>query len=299
MCLKGAGGMDVSFLLREVEEGRQNAWRSYLFCGLMGIAPVVMLLFRKTAAALVVLGLWLLYYLVLVRQDGKKYAAAFLRGNLLASLSPLVEGVEYHGKAGIPREELLADRLLPIREGNSCITFHRVTGKYGGRALELCDVSFQLAEPDEQNRPRFFSGCWVRIRLERPTGRQLRLVSGDLALPSSLTPWYGAEGLTPAPLGQERAGRVFSSWRREGTPGLGETVPDLAAGLWEERELPLAMGLEEDRLVFFLPRRFLAPGEPPVRFPVSQSVLCQSPLPELEGILKVAAACEKLAEKTS
>ena len=134
--------MDVSTLLQEVEAKRQNAWRSYLFCGLMGIAPVAMFLLQKTSAALVLSALWIFYYLLLTRPDRKKYAAAFLRGNLLASLSSLLEGVAYHGKTGLPREELLAEKLLPIREGNSFMTFHCTSGTSRRLEVTLSDVSF-------------------------------------------------------------------------------------------------------------------------------------------------------------
>ena len=193
--------MDVSTLLQEVEAKRQNAWRSYLFCGLMGIAPVAMFLLQKISAALVLSALWILYYLLLTRPDRKKYAAAFLRGNLLASLSSSLEGVAYHGKTGLPREELLAEKLLPIREGNSFMTFHCTSGTSRRLEVTLSDVSFQLDAPDEKGRPQFFSGCWAQIKLDRPTGLRLRLVTADLAAPGLLTPWFEEKaGLSPLSL---------------------------------------------------------------------------------------------------
>ncbi len=292
--------MDVSTLLQEVEAKRQNAWRSYLFCGLMGIAPVAMFLLQKTSAALVLSALWILYYLLLTRPDRKKYAAAFLRGNLLASLSSSLEGVAYHGKTGLPREELLAEKLLPIREGNSFMTFHCTSGTSRRLEVTLSDVSFQLDAPDEKGRPQFFSGCWAQIKLDRPTGLRLRLVTADLAVPSLLTPWFEEKaGLSPLSLEPHRAARVFTAWGEKNSPGLTQSALGHLMDLREKKDLPLAIGLEEDHLAVFFPRRFLSAGEPSLRAPVTEAALLRSPLPELEELLKAAVACARAAAPES
>ncbi len=292
--------MDMTALLQELEAKRQNAWHSTIFCTLMGIAPVALLLFRKPAVALVVLALILAYYFFLVRPDLKKFQDSFLRANLLASLSPVMEEVTYQGKAGIPREELFASRLLPIREESSCMTFHRLTGRSHGLEVELSDATFQLETPDEKGRPRFLSGCWARVKLYRPAGGKARLVTADLLAPDALTPWYKEKlGLAPCSLEPHRAARVFTAWQEPHDSRLAQSVLGHLMDLREKKGLPLALALEGDRLAAFFPRRFLAPGALSCRQPVTQGMLLASPLPELEELLKTALACARAADPES
>ena len=288
--------MDMTTLLQEVEAKRRNAWQGTVLCTLMGIAPVALLLFKLPVVAFIVLALVVLYYLFVVRPDQKKYQDAFLRANLQASLSPLLEEAAYQGSAGVPREELFACRLLPIREEDSCLTFHRLTGQSRGLEVELTDATFRLEDPDEKGRPRFFSGCWARVKLYRPAGTRARLVTADLIPPEALTPWYEEKlGLSPCSLEPHRAARVFTAWGEKNAPPLTQSVLGHLMDLREKKNLPLAVALEEDCLTAFFPRRFLAPGAPSCRQPVTQGMLLRSPLPELEELLKTALACARAA----
>lgn len=287
--------MDFSTVTQEVEAKRQNAWRGYLFSGLMGLAILAMLFLGKIGAAAVITVPWALYHFFLVLPDGKKFGDAFLRGSLQAGLSSQLDEVAYHGKTGIPREALLEARLLPILDGRSCMTFHRVTGVSQGMAVEISDVSFQLEGPDGKGRPQFLSGCWVRVNLGRPTGRDLRLVTDNLLPPQYLSPWYRETmGLVLTEAENPRLGKTFSLWQQEGAPGLSDSAAEHLAELREAHDLPLAVGLAGDRLTFFLPRRFIAPGAPSIRRPVPEAALRRSPLPELDGILETALALRRM-----
>lgn len=287
---------DIAATIREIEKKRCNVRNDYLFFGLMNIALLVLIFLRSMGAALVVAALELAYYFLLVRPDSKKFAAAYREASVAAALSQRMENAAYRGKGGIDREEVLSARLLPMRPGNSCLTFHRVTGEGKGMALELSDLTFQLEDGGQLSRPRFVTGCWVRVTLDRSTGKSLRMVGRELVEPAIQRPWFQANtDFVPAGWEKEEIDRVFCSYAKAGEGlSLPDAVLDKLRGLAESAPASFAFALDGERLTFFLHRRFVTAGDPSVKTEVTEALLRREYLPELEHIVKIAAACRRM-----
>ena len=167
-------------IIQELEAKRAAARRGYLICAAMGVALVVMLGTHQYTRALAVLALTVIVYLLLARQDIKGFSDAYRKAAAQAAMGKWLEDAAYHGKEGSPPQQLRDARLLLVKEGNGCVTYHRITGRGAGTAWELCDASFQAVSPGSDGRNQFLSGCWLRGKLDRPTGQRLRMVSRNI-----------------------------------------------------------------------------------------------------------------------
>lgn len=292
---------DLTAAVKDIETKRCRARNGYLFFGLMGIALVVLLFLQSMGAAVVVGVLVLGYYFFLVRPDVKRFNAAYREAAVAASLSRQMEDAAYRGKEGIRREEILAAQLLPIKPDNSCMTFHRVTGTGKGMTLELSDLTFQLEDEGEKARPCFITGCWIRVTLDHSTGRSLRMVGRELVDTAVQRPWFAAHTpFVPAGWEKEELDRLFCSYTKEGEPlSLPDGALECLRRLAETAPESLAFALEGEMLTLFLRRRFVTPGDPGIKIPVTPALLTREYLPELEDILKLAAACWRMDPRRS
>ena len=211
-----------------------------------------------------------------------------------AAMGKWLEDADYHGKEGSPPQQLRDARLLPVKEGNGCVTYHRITGRGAGAAWELCDASFQAVSPGSDGRNQFLSGCWLRGKLDRPTGQRLRMVSRNIVTPALLAPYF-LERTDFRPLVWENLAvdQEFSSFAPAGQlPQLPNGVLDRLLELTEKTPGSVALGLDDDVLTVMLCHRFVTTGDPIVRDPVTRERLEQQALPELEQVLALAAACQ-------
>jgi len=278
--------------VEQLEAKRAAARRGYLICAAMGVALVVMLGTHQYARSLAVLALAALLYFCLARPDIKGFSAAYRQAGIEAAMGKRLDNVAYHGKSGIPPETLRADRLLPVKEGNGCITYHRVTGEKAGVRWELSDATFQAVSPGQEGRNQFVSGCWLRGQLPRSTGQHLRLVSRSIVSEALLTPYFVEKtGYRPMKWEDQRLDREFSGYALEGClPELPPAFFDRLLELAEKTPGAVALGLDDDRLALMLCHRFVSAGDPGVRDPVTREKLETEALPELEQVLELAAA---------
>ena len=281
-------------IIQELEAKRAAARRGYLICAAMGVALVVMLGTHQYTRALAVLALTVIVYLHLARQDIKGFSDAYRKAAAQAAMGKWLEDAAYHGKEGSPPQQLRDARLLPVKEGNGCVTYHRITGRGAGTAWELCDASFQAVSPGSDGRNQFLSGCWLRGKLDRPTGQRLRMVSRNIVTPALLAPYF-LERTDFRPMVWENLAvdQEFSSFAPAGQlPQLPDGVLDRLLELTEKTPGSVALGLDDDVLTVMICHRFVTTGDPIVRDPVTRERLEQQALPELEQVLALAAACQ-------
>lgn len=276
-------------IIKELEAKRGSAIFGSVIFVLFCAGALILMAARRLGLGLVLLGAGCLYYLLLVRRDVKKFTGLFLEKNLEAGLGKSLAGAAYRDYAGIPREEIFRAGLLPMVEDSSCITFHRVTGSAKGLTAELCDVTFQPVR-EERERLRFVSGCWIAMTLEQDTGCRLRMVSRRLVAEQAAERWYPEAGFRPFRWGKERVDGEFYSC---GEACLGDSALGRLMDLVEFTPGTVAMGVEGNRLWFFLGRRLLAGGEPGLKEAVTEAMLRRDPLPELEYLLKTATAIRR------
>lgn len=284
-------------VIKSLEAKRAAAKRGYLVCAALGVALVVMLGTHQYARSLAVLAVLLICYLLLARPDIQGFHDAFRTENIRAALGKRLEEVSCHGKAGIPPEELRAAKLLPVKEGNGCITRYRVTGRGAGAGWELCDASFQAVSPGQEGRNQFLSGCWIAGKLSRSTGQHLRLVSRNVATEALLTPYFVEKtGFRPMRWEERELDEAFSSYALEGQ--LPQLPPAFFRRLLElaEKTPGAAVALDGDRLTLMLCHRFVTTGDPVVRDEVTKERLEREALPELEQVLALARACQGMEE---
>lgn len=287
--------MDTAATLKELETKRRAAQRGYLLFGLMNLVLILFLLTRRMGTALVILALELVYYFFLARPDIKSYAAVFREKNAAAAMAKHMEKAAYQSRSGISREVILADRLLPVKPGNSCMTFHRITGEKDRMELELSDVSFQLDAGEERSKPQFLTGCWVRVKLDHSSGRSLRMVARTLVDPELQRDWFQKHSFHPIGWEREPLDGLFCSYAGE---GAAFSLPEAVLARIDElaRTVPasFALGIEGDTLFFMLHRRYVTCGDPGLKRPLTQADLERDPLPELEQIIGLARACRRM-----
>lgn len=278
-------------VIKELEAKRGSAVFGSVIYILFCVGALALLFLRRMGPGLVLLGVGCLYYFLLVRRDIKKFTGLFLRENLRAGLGKHLTGVAYQGYAGIPREELFAAKLLPMTEDSSCLSFHRVTGEGKGVRLELSDVTFQLWQPEEKARARFISGCWVAAQLDHGTGCRVRLAGRGLFPERIGEEYYSGLGLGAVTWGSRRVDEAFCSF---GEGGLSESVLGRVMDLVEYTPGAVAVGVEDDRVWFYLGGRLLAGGEPGLKEAVTPEMLAADPLPEMAYIMKVVTALRRM-----
>lgn len=283
--------------IQALEEKRAAARRGYLVTATLGVAVVVMLGTHQYTRVLAVAAVWLLYYLFLARPDIRKFSEAYRRAGVEAAMGRRLEQATYHGRAGIPVKTIRADQLLPVKESNGCVTYHRITGRGAGAEWELCDASFQAISPGQEGRNKFLSGCWIRARLDRSTGQHLRLVSRSIVSEALLTPYFVEKTVYRPMLWEDRrVDREFASYAGEGSlPELPPVFFDRLLELAEKTPGAVALGLDDGQLALMLCHRFVTAGKPGVRDAVTREMLETEALPELEQVLALAEELSKQA----
>ena len=282
--------------VQELETKRGAARRAYLFYGLANVVVLLLLISSQLKPALVALVLSLVYYFFLARPDIKGFASAFRRANIGTAMQKHLEGLVYHGKAGMDPALLVKDQLLPVKPGRSCLTYHRITGAGKGMELELSDATFQVESDNDKARAQFLSGCWVRVKLDHGTGQHVRLVSRMMVSDGLQRPYFASHTqFQPIEWGSERVDREFCSYALEGQlPDVSESVLGRLMDLTEYTHGSVAMGIEDDVVSFMICHRFVSAKDPGLKAPVTQEMLELDPLPELEYMMKVATACRRM-----
>lgn len=278
--------------IQTLEAKRSAARRGYLVCAALGVALVVMLGTHQYTRALAVAAVTAVCYFLLARPDIRGFADAYRKANVQTAMGRWLEDAAYHGKAGTDPEKIRAARLLPVKEGNGCITYHRITGRGAGAEWELCDVSFQAVSPGAEGRNQFLSGCWITGELEQPTGQWLRMVSRKIATDALLTPYFLEKtDYRPMTWEDKQLDQEFTSFAREGQlPEPSPAFRDRLLELVEKTPGAVALALDDERLTVMLCHRFVTTGDPGVRDAVTPERLEQQALPELEQVLELAKA---------
>ena len=278
--------------IQALEAKRSAARRGYLICAALGVALVVMLGTHQYTRALAVAAVTAVCYFLLARPDIRGFADAYRKANVQTAMGRWLEDAAYHGKAGTDPEKIRAARLLPVKEGNGCITYHRITGKGAGAEWELCDATFQVISPGAEGRNQFLSGCWITGELEQPTGQWLRMVSRNMVSDALQAPYFLEKtDFRPMAWGREALDREFCSYAPDGRlPRLPDAVLDRLLELNEKTPGTLALALDDSTLTLMLCHRFVTAGDPGVRDAVTPERLEQQALPELEQVLELAKA---------
>lgn len=282
--------------VEELEKKRKSARWSYILYGLFNLAVLLVLVTGKFTLGLVLLGLSLLYYFLMARPDIKGYSKAFRVTNVYTAMAEHMENVVYHGKEGIAPEVIQEDKLLPVKPGKSCLTFHRITGEGKGMELELSDVTFQVETDNEKLRAQFISGSWVRIKLDHGTGQRMRLVSRMLVSDGLQRPYFQDHtDFRPMEWGDSRVDQEFCSYALEGKlPEISESVLGRLMDLVEYTPGSVAMALEDDMVIFMICHRFVSGKDPGLKYPITQEMLESDPFPELDYMMKIATACRRM-----
>lgn len=221
-----------------------------------GILAALALLIRVGYyAALALAAVLVALYFALLRPAGRRYCAGVVTTTLANTVGARLSGFTYAPKGGLDAGAV-ADAGLPDTQADRAFrSWHYITGRQGGLGVELADVSFAIRD---KGLNAMFSGCCVRIR-----GEGIRAL-GVLS----------------------QAGRV-----PEGTP-----LPGWQNTLLEEinrvRPTSLYLKVGEGTVSALLRYRFLGFKASPM-LPVTDQTLSADPLPELEGLLKLAQRLDR------
>ncbi len=187
-------------------------------------------------------------YLLVVRPAGRRYIRSLRAAILRGTVCASMTEVEYDPKGGVPREMTQESGLVPASTDRAFLSREHIRGKAGGVEVEMADTTFPIVE----NRLNaMFNGCFLRLTCPGGNFEPLTVRAGDLS------------GLK-LPAAQLRC-----------LESIGELIPG-----------SLYLHMEGERLDILLRGRFLGFPINPLT-PVTQQLLTNNPLPELDGALRL------------
>lgn len=169
--------------LEKLTKGYENLRNLSITLLAFCLAALVLALLKLMLPSVICLLAMLLLRVTLHKKARNAFTQAATDAALACSIGPRLDQFELFpkGGSGITAEDVLAAKLLPIRDVKSSIGFYQ--GLYGtlrDMKIYLSDTTMQLRPlPDKKGVP-IVVGVWMRILLPKDTGMNFRILSKEL-----------------------------------------------------------------------------------------------------------------------
>lgn len=262
---------------------------SLLTVAAYGAAVACMILVSLSAAVWIV-NITTVFYLLVVRTLDRRYNRAFARANLTMSCGRLLQDIQTVDKGALTREDLRARGLFPVPEqGKGLVCGMSVSGRVGTAQAQVCELTVYCDMSREQKKLSLLNGLWMELRLPADTGLQLALVQRKMFEPETIIPFYAKQGLAGLPLLESSLQEDFALYGNEASAR--------AAARFVRRCLPLLrqaqkgggrqlLALRGDLLCVFLTGRSLT-FSTPIRGKLTPEIVGWDRLPELKLLLEL------------
>lgn len=254
-------------------------------------AAAVALILVDLGAAVWVVNITTVLYLLVVRTLDKRYDRAFARSSLAASCQRRLSPFQVEDKGGLTREDIQVGGLFPVRaEGKSLVCGMGVQGQAGELGVRICELTAYCEMAGEKRKLGLLSGLWMEARLAGDAGMRLALVQHGALDPDTAAPFYAGQGLSRLPLLEEALRDNFTLY--------GDEAGAKGAARFARRCVPLArqaakagcklmLSLHGDSIHVFLTGRSLV-FRTPIRGRLTPEIAGWDRLPELSLLLDLA-----------
>lgn len=252
-----------------------------------GAAVACMALVSLTAAVWIV-NVTTVFYILVVRTLDRRYNRAFARANLTMSCGRLLKEVRTADKGTLTREDMRARGLFPVPEqGKGLVCGLSVAGRDGAAQVQVCELTVYCDMTGEKKKLGLLNGLWMELCLPADTGLRLTLVQHNMLETETIAPFYAKQGLDRLP--------ILEDGLREGFTLYGDGASAKAAARFVRRCVPLVrqsekgggrllLSLRGDMLCAFLTGRGLT-FSTPIRGKLTPEIVGWDRLPELKLLL--------------
>lgn len=262
----------------------------YLLCLALAALALAACFFDRRAA-LAILGLNLLLYLLGARPRVRAYQRDCIQASIRLTLSRYLDGAVYASPALTPAD-IRAPRLVAADDSpKAIIQKEGGRGRWQGREVRLGEVilASSFYSDAQRRKAEYLTGTWVRVELAHDTGLDCRLICRDLMDPRSRAAYFSRYA-DLRPTAQE-----LPSWLAEGwvvITGREDALPpahvlDRLKKLADYTPAPMAAAITGNILSVYLCQRLLW-RKVSIRQAPSEQWLNFDLLPELEHLLKIA-----------
>lgn len=275
------------------------------------LAALVAAIFKQMIPSIACLAAMALFRLTIHRNVRKEYQQAMTDAALTCNVGAKLDEFELKekGGSGITQEDIRAAELLPIREGETSFIglYQGISGTLKGMAVSLNDVTLQQYQHAGEKGADVACGTWMHFVLQKDTGRDLRVLSPDIAAADLLKEFFTGQ---PELIQQDAADAGFrekqlyydaaAGGQTAGAAADGQTASSggqatplpsgfasAANDLFRKTSGKAALSLRGKNLDIFLKDRILAPNYQLSTKP-EESFLSMDPIPEFKDALALA-----------
>ena len=255
------------------------------------LAALVAAIFKQMIPSIACLAAMALFRLTIHRNVRKEYQQAMTDAALTCNVGAKLDEFELKekGGSGITQEDIRAAELLPIREGETSFIglYQGISGTLKGMAVSLNDVTLQQYQHAGEKGADVACGTWMHFALPKDTGRDLRVLSPDIAAADLLKEFFA--GL-PELVQQDAADAGFREkqlYYDVAAAPLPSGFASAANDLFRKTSGKAAISLRGKNLDIFLKDRILAPNYQLSTKP-EESFLSMDPIPEFKDALALA-----------
>lgn len=287
---------------RELETLRKRARLSYGIYGAGLLCAVLMAFVSHIGWALAVAGLTVALNLLICGRDVRAYRGGYRRAKCLRAVKGVLTDCEYAEKDLFPVSVLKKDGVLPGRVEDGVVRTGIRGRLTGGLSAELADISFPLSVDMGGTKPRnrILSGVYLRVEGEDKKKKRTGKSDGDgqESDPGQADfACFHEDSFFAGELRRHYEGQDWygETWRRlyicvpAGSPGPDSPLKTELADFYEEYGTMAVFCRRQGRILVFLPKRYLNPGEPDFKHAVTEESLAGGYLPELRVIRKLFA----------
>ena len=288
---------------------------TYVLIALL-IVALITAIFKQMIPSIACLAVMALFRLTLHRNVRKEYQQAMTDAALTCNVGAKLDEFELKSKggSGITREDIRAAELLPVREGETSFIglYQGISGTLKSMDVSLNDVTLQQYQHAGEKGADVACGTWMHFDLPKDTGRDLRVLSPDIAAADLLEEFFAgqpelkkkdaadagfrgqqlyydaaadAQAADGQTAGGQTAGRKSAAFAQ--TAPLPSGFVSAANDLFRKTPGKAALSLRGKNLDIFLKNRVLAPNYPVSTKP-EESFLSTDPVPEFKDALAVA-----------
>lgn len=274
---------------------RKRARLSYGIYGAGLLIAVIMAFVSNVIWAVLIGVLTVLLNILICARDVKEYRRQFRRVKILETARSLFRQTELAEKNLFPAGQVEEDGMLPGAASRGVVRIGLRGESFRGVKAEIADIAFPIPKVDANGKTGnvILSGCYMRFLLPQDTGMDMAVFHRELSVGRLLGQYYEKQGFCRTKRGD------FLFYERECESIAGESrekAADRRPEPWlTEKLLKLdkvsggraVVMFRGNRAFVMLCQRFLEPGEPDYKHPVTKDKLKEAYLPELSYVVRM------------
>lgn len=293
----------TTFIMNEkIKKIQQEKKKAQIMIGIfvVGLLFSLILTFRRSPLATLLLGIMFLFYVFVFRRQAKQYQNVIKTATLEECLRPYLKEITYEEKNGLKSEHISESHFLPVQHDKSILIRDTVRGTYQALPAFLSDVTcdYTSVRPVKHGNEKpildFISGNWFEIRFSSPLPYSCTIWDKQLVDSTAREPFFEGFRMMSGCQAREFENKFFTYTKEAEDFILPEEVTGALLKLAEFTPGQVAAQLDGPVFRIFIRNRFLYTNAVSPKVEITPQLLQHNQYPEISYILRVADAVRKM-----